>query len=289
MIIRPSSISTFLDCARRWVAQHMAVEVREAGYRLNRLRSHVGAPIGTGVHGGAAVALGEKKGREMLPVGARASALDASVSAFATAIEELSGYSNGMNFDATASDLPMAEKQVVRMTKAYLDSVDQRPTLQPMIIEERAAIDIGDGFVLSGQVDSIVGIEEIGPASEIKDLKTTGARGLPNVAGQIGSYRMIHEGHGRAIERASIDLAKRVPMKKAQPDIRFLPVDLEEAENLARLSLVEIKRTVRAFRQTRSPKLIRANAASVFCSDRFCPAYGTGFCRTPLLDLEDRS
>jgi hypothetical protein len=105
--------------------------------------------------------------------------------------------------------------------------------------------------------------------------------------GQIGAYSLLSRSNHPEIpvEKLRVQFIQRVPLKKEQP----LPVteeyDQPTAEQAAVSALKHIMLDVNEFRRRTMEgdappeHAFMANPASLLCSPKFCPAFGTGFCR----------
>lgn len=269
-IIRSSSLSGYSDCARRAAAKLFRREVEAAGYTLRELPSGVGAAVGTGVHGGAAVILKEKAATgELPPIDV---ATDAAITELRRAAEP------GITFDRETPALNEAEQQVVRMVRLYRAQI--APDVQPLIVEERLEAQVTPDLILSGQSDVIA--REPG---RVRDLKTGKARG--NHKPQLGSYSLLARSNGINVTEAVEDFIPRAPLKKPQPDAQIIHHDLAAAETAAINVLRHIEDDLNTFRYGNAEGEVLpgdawafvANPSSKLCSAKFCPAYQTSFCR----------
>ena len=268
--IRPSSLTVFADCARRWAARHLTAELESAGYKLNGdSQTHVGAAIGSGVHAAAHYTLEEK--RLTGGLGADSEAEDRAIAEF----DERSQY--GVGWDDTTDSVPVAKKQIARMAKSYRRHV--APRIEPELIEERLEVDSGDGWGMSGQLDTLAG----DPFNNLRDLKT-GSRQRSNGV-QYGAYTMLFRAHGFSVHRITEDFIPRVRLAHEQPLPRETDIPIAGAVADAWELLDDIKRSTATFearladQSGRAPHTaFRANPSSSLCGPRWCRAFGTDFC-----------
>lgn len=269
--IRPSSLTTAADCGRRWAAHSLADMVSAGGYVLAVQRPvHVGAAVGSGVHAGAAYTMTEKKTTGDL--GAESEAIDRAEHEFM----ERGEY--GLSWDATTSDLSTAKKQLARMTRTYRRYV--APLLAPLLVEERLVADIGDGWQVSGQLDTLAG----DPDNIIDDLKTGVFKRANGV--QYATYAMLFRAHGYLITGIVEDYIKRAPLAHEQPKPERIEIDLEPAIADAWELMEGLKQRTAEFQRRLAdpsgrspPHAFPANPASVLCGAKWCRAWGTSFCR----------
>lgn len=273
IIIRPSSLTTFADCARRFAARHLGELVRAAGYDLSGPRPlHVGAAVGSGVHAAAAYTLSAK--RDHGGLGTDSEAED-------RAVQELEARTEyGVTWDDTTNDVSTAKRQVARMSRAFRRHL--APHLQPLFVEERFEADLGDGFFLSGQPDYPAGDPDIA----LRDLKS-GTRRRAN-GPQYAAYVALLAAHGYRATMIVEDFVARVRIDREQPPPASIEIDVAPAMADAWDLIDGIKAAVSTFRDRltnpgRAPEAaFRANPASPLCAAKWCPAWGTKFCKAHL-------
>jgi hypothetical protein len=274
-VIRVSSLNDYPDCNRRGAARLFWREITGAGFRLVRTARGIGAAVGTAVHRGVAVALDEKARTGILPP--KSVATDAGRDAL---IEQLA---QGVQFDGPHGGVTHnrneAVAQVVGMSSAYHRVI--APQVEPILVEQRLEAEVEPGLVLSGQSDLVCREPDA-----VRDLKT-GQRPPGSFVAQLGGYSLLSRSHGIAIEHASIDFLQRVSMHRAQPDPVTRSASVFLAETAASNILRRIAADIDVFRNgdmqrgihPGDPWAFLANPSSMLCSARYCPAYGTEFCR----------
>ena len=282
IVIRASSLTYWPDCERRGAARLFKSIVEARGFMLRATPVHIGAPIGTATHAGAAYGLQAKIDTgELAPL---SQAVDVSM---ASLDEELARYGEIDWKPRDAANVDQAQKQARRMLAMVHLKVS--PFIKPAAVEDRLTADIGDGFILSGQRD-MYGVE-IATANDnyyspgdqgqwkTKDLKT-GATSGPHMP-QTGAYSILGRSHGYQVDGAEIIQIPRVSLKKPQPEPIIISLPIESAERAAESTYKRIKSTLIEFMETGDPHVFLANPTSIMCSDR-CPAWGTPFCREHL-------
>jgi hypothetical protein len=270
-IARPSSLPTWSDCSRRTAAKLWPDLIEGAGYSLRRLAPSVGAPIGSGVHAGASVTLKAKL--ETGDIGPDDVAEQAALEEF-----DARAQADGVLYDSTTQNRNHAQRQIVRMTGSFRQEI--APQITPTLVEERVEASFF-GMVVSGQADNLA-VE----GRRLRDLKT-GIMRRPN-GPQYGGYSLLYRAHGYEIEQIVEDHIPRVSISKEQPpaESHIIPVDAAETEAYAILMdmRASIDEFIRLLREGGAPAYtaFRANPMSALCSDRYCPAWGTDFCRSHL-------
>lgn len=270
VVIRPSSLQTFSDCPRRWAATQLPALVTEAGYHLHKsLPKHVGAAIGTGVHAGVAYTLEQK--RDHGDIGGAAEAENRAEAALVEGLQE------GAIWDEATPSLGTAKTQAQRMVRSYRRHL--APFVQPLFVEERLVADVGDGWQLSGQADTLAHDGR----SRVRDVKTSAKLG--NYGLQLGGYGIIFQAHSIEVDGAVVDHLPRVRLSAEQPPPATWEVPLRAAVAEAWDVLSSLKRDVSEFQARaadpsgRDPAgAFRANPSSSLCGEKWCPAHGTSFC-----------
>lgn len=279
-VIRPSALPPTADCMRRSVTTLWPALVSAAGFSLRELTNHVGANVGSGVHAGAAHMLQHKMetgdlGFSLLGESQLlAQSVEAAVSTFDSRCK-----AEGVTWDTTTTGKNVAHQQLKRMTARYRK--DAAPKLDPVLVEHRLEAEVSPGFLLSGQMDSLI-MEPGGP----HDLKT-GTQRRSNLA-QYGAYSMLAKTHGHTVKTIVEDFLPRVRVSKEQPPVEShtIPVDVAETEAVRIIdSLTKAVDLFHAALEQGSPHpeaAFPANPYSNLCSPQFCPAHGTKFCRAHL-------
>lgn len=280
--IRASALTLWPDCERRAAARLFWSIIREKGYELRQTPIHVGAPIGTATHAGAAHGLKNK-----ILTGELTSLDEATEVALVSFDEELDKDQEIDWRPKEAGNRDEGQRQVMRMLAMIHIRVS--PTIRPVAVEDRLEADIGDGFILSGQRD-LYAVELIEDPPDIishdangvwkiRDLKTGAGSGshMP----QTGAYGLLARTHGDRVDGADIIHLPRVPLRHRQPEPVIIPVDIEEAEQSAERTYERAKSSLVEFMETGDHHAFLANPFSKLCNDK-CPAWGTPFCKEHL-------
>lgn len=257
IVVRSSSLPSYADCPRRTAGKLLAKEIAALGITLRETSQGVGAALGSSTHQAAAYSLNSKINDGSL--GNAAHAMDLAFELY----HEIQK-TEGIVYDGATPTYDRAELQLKTLVNCYRKMV--APGIEPIEVEVRLEADIGDGFVLSGQFD----VREI---ETIRDLKT-GAASRAHIS-QYGSYALLCRVHQRTVDKIVEDYLPR----KKEPEPEYFYYDAEVAVNAARAILKRLKDDVAAFRASGEPTSFIANPQSMLCSDRFCPVWGTAFCR----------
>ena len=269
-VIRCSALTTYPDCNRRGAARLFWREISSMGFRLRSTPRGIGAAIGSAVHRAAEVILREKAESGTLPPSTVAA--DCAAETLAESVRE------GVDFDRTTANRVEGEVTAVGMARAYHRVV--APTVDAILIEERLEAEVAPGLILSGTPDLVAR-----EPHRIRDLKTSSRPGGSH-APQIGGYSLLARSHGLDIAEAAVDSIKRVSIGKPQPDPVSKPVAVAQAETAASNILRHIAGDLETFRNgdparhilPGDPWAFQANPASILCSPKYCPAFGTTFC-----------
>jgi hypothetical protein len=256
--IRMSMLPGWSDCARMAAAKQWPELVESKGFVLRNLLVSVGAAVGTGFHAGAAFIL--KKQQET-------GALDDARTAFD---EELSKY-GGVQWDQTTPDRTVAYDTIGRMLKVWLPEVKH---IEPLDVEVYMEANLGDGFVGTGHKDLRANIWD--RKNVLLDHKTGNTP--PSPQAQLGGYSLLAKYNGKSVDAVAMNYIKRVGRNQPQPSPITEFFDMNEAERAAWAVMQQIKRDVKAFKETGDPTVFNANPRTMLCSEKYCPAFGTSFC-----------
>lgn len=267
--IRASSLSLYPDCLRRTAARLFRYFVKLAGFELRHLPNGIGAATGTGTHAGATYSLKQK-----IDTGEIGNQTEAEHRALDSLKEQAA---EGISWDQTSPDLNTAEKQVVRQVRAYRTHV--APTTEPIAVEEELRAKFGDRF-------EIVGHSDCREERRIRDLKT----GIQRRANgfQYGCYSLLARGNGFEIDELIEDYIPRNRITKPQGTPEKYPYDIQEAEKAAFAIIQRMADDLLLFQEgdpsrdieAGDPWAFLANPQSMLCSQKYCPAFGTDFCKS---------
>ncbi len=260
--VRASSLSGYADCPRRTAAKTLKGEVEAAGYSLRETPNNIGAIVGTAMHSGAAVSLTHK-----MRYGALGNATEAEHVALESLTEEMQ--KSEMLWDKATPDNNTAQQQTLRMVGALRSTI--LLTITPLEVEKRLQAIVSENIILSGQVD--VNLED-----GITDWKSGTVRRANGP--QYGAYLLLGRSNniGNA-HKATEYYVPRTTLKKEQPRPEVHPYEQAAAEQSAVSVLKHIERDLLDFRITGDRNAFLANPSSVLCSDKYCPAWGTNFCK----------
>lgn len=270
-VVRASSLPQFADCPRRFAARTLAAELIAAGYKINKnMRTSIGAKIGTATHAGAAYLMSEKmKSGE---IGNQTEAEHRAMDEFTQSMQE------GIIWDDTSPNQSDSQKQLVRMLKVFRHGI--APDIRPFAVETRLEAAFDEDFIVSGQSDL-----QLLELESIDDLKT-GTKPGRHFA-QIGSYSLLARTAYPDIHvsKLRVNFIPRVSVNKPQPEAVIEEYNQVVAENAALSTLKQIKHTIDDFRKALKENnmppehVFLANPSSMLCSEKYCSAFGTNFCR----------
>lgn len=278
LIVRPSSLTTFSACQRRWSGRHMRQEIEAAGYTLrDGLMSHVGGAVGTGVHAANARSLEEKMRTGGASLGTDSDAEEVGIVAFRERV-----MAEGCDWDEVTPEPNTAETQIRRMSRAWRRS--EASAGMPLAIEERLEATVRPGLVVSGQVDALMTGD---PDQTVRDTKTGTSRRANGP--QYGAYLLVWRANGHSPSAIVEDYLRRVPLKKEQPLPEAHDIDINVAQQEAWEIIEALGAAVDEFRRRaanpngRAPNMaFRSNPADSLCSARWCPCHGTDYCKAHL-------
>lgn len=273
IVIRASSLPGFLDCQLRAAVSTLSKAFAEHGHWIGRARSNIGAMVGSGVHGGAEVALKEKMASGAL---APISTLeDAGIAAFRERMASDEG--EGLVMDDDSPDVDTAERQIRRMVARYREDV--AAVARPVSVESRVEAELEPGVILSGQGDLLHLDGRDGGRNVVRDTKTGRRRQSPaKHLAQIGAYSLLYRSRLIQTDSAQIDFVRRAKIADPQPPVEEQPLDLRAAEDVAWAVLNDFAAKAVAFVKDGNPARFLCNPAADLCSPRFCRAFGSKAC-----------
>lgn len=260
--IRASMLPSYNDCARRTAAKQYRKDVEAHGFELRKLPPSIGAAVGTAVH-----KVVESILRGKMETGTPGT-LDAGMEkGLASFREEIAP---GAEWDATTPNSMAAEEQIKRLASAYLPRV---PSVTPEAVELSLEVDSG-GWAVTGHIDLLTA------EGRVEDLKTGSIR-RPYQA-QLGAYSLLARSNGYEVKELGTLFIPRVRPKVPQPMPEWQAYPRGVSEAAAFSTIENIKRDMTAFLADGDPYHLPANPMSLVCSPRYCPAFGTSFCRLHL-------
>lgn len=266
ILVRASSLSDWMDCPRRAATKAFKLEVEALGHKLTEPQNGIAAAIGTATHTGSTWLLEQK-----MQTGELGDVVEAEHRALTSLKNERE---LGVSFDDTSPDANTAERQVIRQLKAF--RVYIAPTINPVSVEQRLEGTAMEGVILTGQCDISESIAGDAVGERIRDIKT-GSKVKAHGA-QLGSYSLLRRAHGRVVKAMSVDFIERVKLNSPQPTPQVITYQPEVVERLAWHVLKSVKRLSDEFYATQDIETFLPNPASVLCSPKYCPAFGTSFC-----------
>ena len=194
--IRASSLPTWPDCERRWVAVHRRALLAGAGFTTNTRVTHIGAHVGSSAHAGV--------GHGWLELGKTGSlppmdyAKDVAVETLRERVK-----AEGVMFDDTTPDLNNAELAAHKIIVAYREHMDLGT--RAILVEQFMAgrVTPGSDWYLTGHCDAYMDPEE-----RFDDLKT-GVR-QPSPIIQVGGYNWLGQTRALRAKRSTMTFCRRV-------------------------------------------------------------------------------
>lgn len=258
--IRCSMLPAYPDCPRRAAAKQFWPAIQNAGFQVRKLMPSAGAAVGTAVHSAVEHVL--KCKIETGELGKVEEGIGIGIDKFR---EEIAP---GAEWDDTTPNGKIAEMQIGRLARAYMMvAADIRPARVEM--ELRAALQ--EGWELTGHIDLYT---EDGIVDDLK----TGALKRPYQA-QLGGYSLLCKSHGLPVSGVGTTYIGRCRASSPQTAPDCQNYDMEVSEQAAYHTIQRIIKDVQAFELSGDPHSFPANPMSLMCSNKYCPAWGTAFCK----------
>lgn len=271
LTMRASSLPALFDCVRRYSARAHRKDIEKMGIVLNPGRQSAAAEIGNALHRlvanllRAKLAFGEVSARDV------DEALDAVYPSFLEAANK-----QEMLFNKTTRNFDDARKQLRAMGEKMLGVID---LVNPQHIETAYTWDVSPLGKQAIPVKLTGHVDVIDSRGEIHDHKT-GAQ-FPSSHAQLGAYSILAKFHDIDISNARINYVKTPPLSKlADMELKSMRLDLHECEQSAWVAIREYQRYYERWLESgRDPWSFPANPMSMMCTENYCSAYGTPYCR----------
>ena len=247
IIIRPSSVDSFMNCPRQWAMTFLGGIPSIPGAR---------AAIGTAIH--AAV---EDEWKLAIAAGKKDFNITAMRDRAEAELIELD--QEGINYDY-GEDLDSAKIETAKGTKAFVEDIVPFTEI-PQAVEERYTIKLANPVVeaLSGTVDYI-------SHDTIADLKTSKRKPVPtSYTTQQSLYKLLAEANGRTVNH---NLIQGIVLK-TRPEGHIM--ELTPQVDRAKFAVNTILDTLEAFytQKIRPSLLFRGNNKYYLCDQRYCAHY----------------
>ena len=267
--IRCSSLPSVSDCCRMAVANTQREILTEAGFVLNERRTGIYSLIGTAVHKGNETIL-----RRKIVSGALPSYSESLSSAMADFSENLKK-SDDVIFDDTTVNQGHAEKQIKTLTAAYYRDVAPKIKFPDgcnpddhLEVSLRAEI---QGFEITGHVDVV---------SESSILDTKSGKTIRPYHAQLGMYaNLLVSTRNWKPKFLITNYLPRVMVDKPYPGTKTAGYDVDFSMNEAWYLANQLIRDIKNFQQCGNPAVFVANPNCSLCSEKYCAAFGTDFCK----------
>ena len=268
--IRGSSTTTYEACPRLWAAQKILEEgdsYQISAQKLARPLLHVGAVVGRGLHAGAAYLMKEFERSGAKSIKRKKEAIDVARESV------VKDYDGGVRPDAvtpTSRDAMLSSASLVDRLDRDFDPKDQMTIIEAGL---RMVIDVDDGsqVMVTGTVDHYVVLDTL------TDFKTGKAKPAP--IAQIGTYSLLTRHAGYTPKSLQMLYGRRVRMDAWQPPYQRTWYDRIEAERHALSIIFDAARAWYRWLITRDPREFKANPTCRLCSEAYCPAYNSDFCK----------
>lgn len=249
IILRPSSIDTFLNCSYQWAKVFLEGVTTIPGNR---------AAIGTGIHKGAEVLWADaiKTGKKDLN---QSAITDAAVEAYSEEVKKGVQYDDNENYNDSVNE-------VVAGSIAFITDIVPYTKI-PKAVEQRVTIPLDTKLVkgLSGTIDYL-------GHDHISDLKTSKRKATTsNYTTQQSLYRMLaeHEGHQVKYNTIQNVVMKTVPEGQILPIETNVPQAKAIVNNLLGVLDVAVQDIVPL------ETLFRGNPKYYLCDKKYCSLYST--------------
>jgi|GEM_PF-5878378 len=268
--IRISMLPNVQDCCRRACVNQFHNIIIDAGYSLNDRRVGIYTAVGNGTHAAIRNLLSYKIVTGQ--TNKEKDNVDAGIAEYDKSVKEAD---EPLIYDKITPTHDAAYKQIVRFVKIFRRDVEPHLKFPETATDdkciERDVERKVKGYTVRGHID-------ITTFKTIFDTKT-GARIRPYHT-QLGGYGnlAISDGDPKPEHLAIIHIP-RVSLDKSYPGTKFIKYDVDFCLKESWYVINQLIRDVEDFKIKGDPACFKANPQSTLCSDKYCRAYGTDFCK----------
>lgn len=249
IVLRPSSIDTFLNCSYQWAKVFLEGVTTIPGNR---------AAIGTGVHRGAEVLWSNaiKTGQRDMNI---SMLTDAAVESYKEEVAKGVQYDDNESLDSSIAEVRAG-------VQTFVDDIAQFTPI-PVGVEERFTIELNHPLV-----KSLSGTLDYRGKNNISDLKTSKRKATTsNYVTQQSIYKMLVEANGHTVDYNTIQnvVFKTVPEGQILPIETNVPQAKQIVNNLLDVLEIAVKDVVPL------ETLFRGNPKYYLCDKKYCSLYST--------------
>jgi len=263
--IRSSILSSWNDCPRRNALKLMRDVIDEAGFQINYEPKVVKIynAFGKSIHKGSQRIVENKISNQTI------SLEDTQDVCIEKLREEVS---DGVEWDDISPNMNNTEKQVLRTSKMYFMTIV--PLLEPIETEKYYEAKIDENYLLTGHLDILC-------EKSLRDTKT--GKSAYGHKAQLGGYAILRLSNSdMKPEALFIDHLRRTSMKKNLELPTIVEYKGDTVKNCiddAHFIINQIISQTNMFLDTCEPRCYPANTMSFICSEKYCPAYNTDWCK----------
>jgi hypothetical protein len=241
-------------------------EITDEGHELNPGGASAAAAIGTAVHS----MMGDLF-KQKLELGTMD--IEYAMEHCAGSFEEELG--KGVIWDKTTPHIDTAKAQLKALCKAFLPIAELTDPLDYETKREALVSPLGE-YAIPIKISGTRDVRD--KRFEIHDHKT-GAK-FPSCHAQLGCYALLAQLNDEEVSAVRVNYAPRLGITKlAEIECRSVRFDLQECISAAWTALAEIQRHHEKWLATKDPWAFPANPMSMRCTQTYCPAFGTSFCK----------
>ena len=269
LTIRASMLPNYADCPRRGISKILKREL--TGYTFNRSPQSIAALVGTAFHAGAGNIMQFKLADLKFN---QSDAEEVSIENLRSNLE-----SSATEFDAVTPTTNTGEKQIRTLINSFIHEAE--PSIFPALPPEysrRAACSPVLHFPADTELSGHLDVETSG--NEIIDFKTGKSAYFQS---QMGAYSLLKKSvEKKSAGKLTVWYFPRVALSKPYPGASAISYPVVYSEKIAFNTMQFIARDINNFMKSGDPDCIACNPKSNLCSEKFCMAFNTEFCRITL-------
>lgn len=257
-------LPSFFDCPRREIIKIIPDTMESAGFKFQPRDQVVAAIVGTATHAAAEELIKLKK-----EAGESADVhIDMAIGKGIDSFYDQSSESEGIIYDDITNNNNTAEAQIRQLTGFYKHGI------LPFIESDSALTEVSLEATING-ID-VTGHADIISQHDLRDFKSSKKQ---NYLAQLGMYSILNRAMGGEDKDLYVDFLPRTSIDKPFTGKTIVKYNRTIAEKVAISTIEHVKFNVELFNKTGDPYSIPANPKSMLCSNKYCTAFNTSFCK----------
>ena len=267
LLIRVSALPGYADCPRRGFARMFRKNLEKQGYEFAPGRRSIATAIGDGVHAMMADLFKQKISYGTMSVAQAQAAREAK---FLESIND-----GEIIYDETTRSVDQAKRQMMAICEAFMPIAQMTDMVAVEDELEAVVSPLGDFAIpvrLRGHRDGK------DARNEIHDHKT--GKEISAYHSQMGGYALLSQLRDEEVAGVRVNFAPRLPVSRLhETAARSFRYPLDECVTAAWQTIRTIQQEFEHYLESGEEWAFPANPQSQSCTEKYCLAYGTKWCK----------